>query len=419
MHLSITQSDLSKGIETVLDIVPSRVALPILSNILLEASMPEQSGEHGRLTFSATDLDISIRTSLPADVVAPGSITVPARKFAEIVRQLVDFRLSLRLTDHRLAIETSKVGDSDEEQTGPSEGFYSLSGTSPEDFPTLPLSIQGTTIPFDSGGEDTDKAPEYPTSSDFRRIVSKVVFAVSQDEARPALGGVFWQITSERFTLVATDGHRLVKVSRRISPEGESTDEGEDVPSSVSPQGTEAILPPKALNHLLKLISAGAELTSVTLGENHVLFDLGNTLLFSRLIEGPYVDYEQVIPTSNDKKLVISNQLLAPAIRRVSTLSSSHTHQIRLSLSTNHLQLAATSQEIGGEAREMLPATYSDEDIDLGYNANYLLEVLRRIDSDDVIFEFSSPVSAALVRPAALPEGEEYVCLLMPLRLTD
>ena len=416
MHLSIAQSDLSKGIETVLDIVPSRVALPILSNILLEASMPEQPDEQGRLTFSATDLDISIRTSLPADVAAAGSVTVPARKFAEIIRQLSDFRLSLRLLDKRLTIETSSAEDHSEEQPGPSEGFYSLSGTSPEDFPTLPLSIQGTTIPFDPGGDDTDKPVEYLTGSDFRRIVSKVVFAVSQDEARPALGGVFWQITSERFTLVATDGHRLVKVSRSIHSGDQAADESEDAPS---PQTTEAILPPKALNHLLKLISAGAELRRVTLGENHVLFDLGNTLLFSRLIEGPYVDYEQVIPTSNDKKLIISNQLLAPAIRRVSTLSSSHTHQIRLSVSTNHLQLSATSQEIGGEARETLPATYSDEDLDLGYNANYLLEILRRMDSDDVIFEFSSPVSAALVRPSALPEGEEYVCLLMPLRLTD
>ena len=231
-----------------------------------------------------------------------------------------------------------------------------------------------------------------------------------------------WQITSERSTFVATDGHRLAKVSKQISPGAvadNSTDEADPPPSVSPPQAAEAILPPKALNHLLKLISAGAELSKIVIGENHVLFDLGDTLLFSRLIEGPYVDYEQVIPDSNDKKLIISNSFLSPAIRRVSTLSSSHTHQIRFSLRKDRLHLSATSQEIGGEARETLPASYSDEDLDIGYNANYLLEVLRRIDSDNVAFEFSSPVSAALVRPDTIPEGEEYVCLLMPLRLTD
>jgi len=131
------------------------------------------------------------------------------------------------------------------------------------------------------------------------------------------------------------------------------------------------------------------------------------------------VDYEQVIPPSNAKQMKVSNSLLAPAIRRVSILSSSQTHQVRLKLGTNQIELSATSQEIGGEAREALEADYSDEGMAIGYNASYLLDILRRIDSDEVQFDLDSPVSAAIVRPVAPPEGEDFLCLIMPLRINE
>ena len=145
----------------------------------------------------------------------------------------------------------------------------------------------------------------------------------------------------------------------------------------------------------------------------------GGIRLFSRLIEGPYVDYEQVIPQANGKRLKVSKSLLSPAVRRVSILSSSQNHQVRFRLNANEIELSATSQEIGGEAREVLEADYNDEEMAIGYNSFYLQDILRRIDSEQVMFELDSPVTAGIIRPADQPEGEDYLCLLMPLRLSD
>jgi DNA polymerase-3 subunit beta len=193
---------------------------------------------------------------------------------------------------------------------------------------------------------------------------------------------------------------------------------------------SEAIVPPRALNHVVKLAGGGSRLQSVLFGQNHLVFDLsdlsgfdesqGHAIrLFTRLIEGPYVDYEQVIPAGNGKRLEVANGQLSPAVRRVSILASSQTHQVRVEISPGHLELSANSQEIGGEARESLDAVYESDAMAIGYNATYLMDILRRIDSDNVVFELDSPVTAGIVRPADQAEGEDYLCLLMPLRLND
>ena len=212
-------------------------------------------------------------------------------------------------------------------------------------------------------------------------------------------------------TMVATDGHRLVKHSRAQT----------GLPSGI----TEAIVPPRALSHLVKLMSGGALLKRACFGQNHVLFALGagegseNIHIVSRLIEGPFVDYEQVIPKNNGKRLRVSNSQLLPAVRRVSILASAQTHQLRLDIKKNQLQLSATSQEIGGEARELLVVDYDADEMMIGYNSGYLNDVLRRINSDEVLFELDSAVSAGIIRPGEQPEGEDYLCLLMPLRLNE
>jgi DNA polymerase-3 subunit beta len=193
-------------------------------------------------------------------------------------------------------------------------------------------------------------------------------------------------------------------------------------------EGTEAIVPPRALNQVVKLMSGGSELKRVLFGQSHVMFDLdgveegsdvGGARLFSRLIEGPYVDYDQVIPRENAKRLEVAYGTFAPAVRRVSILASSQTHQVRLKVSPNEVELSATSQEIGGEAREAMEADYQDEEMTIGYNSSYLMDLLRRIDSERLVFELDSPVTAAILRPAPQPEDEDYLCLVMPLRLGE
>lgn len=396
MKAVIEREELVRGIQAVLDIVPSKSALPVLSNILIQAT-PQG------IELSATDLDISIICGISGKVEEPGSTTVPARKFSEIIRELPDETITVVAEEAKVTIER---------QAG-LEGTYVLMSVPAEDFPELPSEIEGPDMTFEAGEEDGGL-----TGDLLGEMISKTVFAVSRDETRPVLNGVLWQVREGRMTMVATDGHRLVKFSKTLQgPEGKQV-------------VTEAIVPPRALNHVLKLVSGGSRLKKVAFGQNHLMFELidaegfdgegGKDIrLFTRLIEGPYVDYEQVIPSGNSKRMYITNSALAPAVRRVSILASSQTHQVRIALGENEVELTANSQEIGGEAKETLDAKYGEDAMEIGYNAGYLLDILRRIESDEVVFELDSAVTAGIIRPVDQAEGEDYLCLLMPLRLSE
>ena len=396
MKAVIEREELVRGIQAVLDIVPSKSALPVLSNILVQAT-PDG------IELSATDLDISIICRISGQVEEPGSTTVPARKFSEIVRELPDETITVIAVEAKVTIER---------QAG-LEGTYIMMSVPAEDFPELPSKIDGPEMTFGAEEEEGGLTGEL-----LGEMISKTVFAVSKDETRPVLNGVLWQVREGRMTMVATDGHRLVKFSKTLQgPEGKQV-------------VTEAIVPPRALNHVLKLVSGGSRLKKVAFGQNHLMFELidaedfdgegGEDIrLFTRLIEGPYVDYEQVIPSGNSKRMHITNSALAPAVRRVSILASSQTHQVRIELGEDQIELSANSQEIGGEAKEMLDAKYGEDGMAIGYNAGYLLDILRRIESDEVVFELDSAVTAGIIRPVDQAEGEDYLCLLMPLRLSE
>ena len=391
MKVSIEKDELLKGILAVIDIVPSKTALPVLSNILIDANNGQD------VCLSATDLDISITCKLSATIEDAGATTVPARKFSEIVRELPEESLSLTAEEGRVTLQR---------QSG-AEGTYALMSVPADDFPELPAEIDGPEIAFLSD-EDEDSEDSSADSNVLSEMISKTVFAVSRDETRPVLTGVLWQVGNGRMTMVATDGHRLVKYSR--------------IQDGLPDENREAIVPPHALNQVVKLMGSGADLQKVQLGQSHVLFSLGDEdaiQIFSRLIEGPYVDYEQVIPQNNGKRLRVSNSQLLPAVRRVSILASAQTHQLRLEIKKDELALSATSQEIGGEARESMGVEYDADEMTIGYNFGYLQDVLRRINCDEVLFELDSAVAAGIIRPGEQLEGEDYLCLLMPLRLND
>ncbi len=389
MKVSIEKEELLKGIQAVIDIVPSKTALPVLSNILIDAN----NGQG--VCLSATDLDISITCQLSATTESAGSTTVPARKFSEIVRELPEESLSLTVEEGRVMLQR---------QSG-AEGTYALMSVPADDFPELPTEIEGTEIAFADGEEDV------PDSNALNEMISKTIFAVSRDETRPVLNGVLWQVGDGRMTMVATDGHRLVKYSR--------------MQQGLPDDNTEVIVPPRALNHVVKLMNGGIALQKAQFGQSHVLFSLGDEgdgeaiQIFSRVIEGPYIGYEQVIPQNNGKRLRVSNSDLLPAVRRVSILASTQTHQLRLAMKKNELELSATSQEIGGEAREHLEVDYDADEMTIGYNSTYLQDVLRRITCDEVLFELDSAVAAGIIKPGEQIEGEDYLCLLMPLRLNE
>ncbi|HEX9917186.1 MAG TPA: DNA polymerase III subunit beta [candidate division Zixibacteria bacterium] len=370
MKFSILKSKLFDSIQKTLNAVPGKTPLPILSNFLLEF-------EETKLKISATDLDVSITTSIPIKSTKKGSLVIPARTFTDIIREAPETEIEINITDERLEMRIDK-------------GSYKISGSSSEEYPKIP-SIQ------------VAKEINIPGET-LVRMIKKVGFAASMDETRPALSGILWQTSGEVMCMAATDGHRLAKVALQNT--------------KLKGLHKDIIIPPKALNLLVKLYQGDEEL-GVIFGENNIIFNLGDVVLSSRLIEGPYPDYEQVIPKDNDKKLIVNKELLASLVRRVSVLSNTLTHQIKFSLKKDSLELSATNAEVGGEAIETLPCNYKNEIMEIGYNANYILDILKQVDGDEVVFELATPVSAGMVHSASKEKGEEYLCLIMPLRLNE
>ena len=321
-----------------------------------------------------------------------GKITVPARTFAEIAREWPEAELSIVVENDRLSL-SGNLGDAESGQ-----GAYTLSGMAADEFPSMPTSLEGVSVSF---GDSDDLDAKLLLG-----MINKTSFAVSKDDTRPVLNGVLWRIDSEGMEMVATDGSRLACYRRVLNLQVAADSEAC------------VIIPPQALTQMGKLLNGYDGLVEVTLGETQLLLSTGQTHLLSRLIEGPYVDYTQVIPKENDNNLRVDIDRLLPTVRRVSILSSSYTRQVRLKLDSSSIELSAASPEIGGEAREVIPATFDGEAMEIGYNAQFLMEILRKMDSQGVRFELNNNVTAALLKPDEAQEGEDYFCLLMPLRPT-
>ena len=371
MRFTVQQQDIWKGMQAALSIIPSKSTLPILSNAAFE-------NVGNSLSISATDLDVSLITHIPVQTSEEGSITLPGKKLAEVIRELPNVPLEFFLERQQITISSPC-------------GVYKILGLQKDEFPDIPKTIEGTEVKIDG--------------THLQRMIEKTIFAVSTDETRPALNGVLWQMKKDEMRMVATDGHRLAKI----------------VNSKLKMPGIEKeiIIPARALSCLNRFHAEMERLKSVTLGENHILFDLDTTRIFSRLIAETYPNYERVIPKDNEKKLTVNRDELSSSVRRVSILSNAITHQVRFSLEKDGIRLSALDQDIGGEAKEEISAEFTDEPMDIGYNALYLLEILSQIESDEVIFELSTPTTAGLVYPTAQKDDEDYLCLIMPLRLND
>jgi DNA polymerase-3 subunit beta len=381
MKFLTPKSKIFSAVQEVLNVVPARTTLPILSNMLLEV------GE-SKLKLAATDLDISMITSIPVSASKKGSITIPARTFAEILRELPESEIEISVTENRMELKVER-------------GMYKISGIPSDEFPKLPTANLAKQIKINGG--------------DLVKMIQKTVLAVSTDETRPALNGILWQTSGKFMQMVATDGHRLAKTSQKNN--------------KLKGMYEDVIIPPKVLNLLVKLLGDSAKGGStsneeekeigVIFGENNIIFAVGDSILASRLIEGPYPNFEQVIPKDNDKKLVVNKELLISTVRRVSILSNTLTHQIKFSLKKDNLELSSVNFDLGGEANETVSCDYASEPVDIGYNASYVLDILKQIDGDEVIFELGSSVSAGMIYSSEKKEAEEYLYLLMPLRLAE
>src|SRR3989441_2156214 len=372
MKFSIAQTEFFDALQVVSSAVPNRTTLPVLSNILLEAS-------DDRIELKATDLDLAIATKARANVKDPGTLTVPAKKLLELVRKLPKEELKIEAKDLTLNV-------------GSKSGRYKFLCIRPEEFPVLPKVEADVEVSLE---------PDL-----LERLIRRTIYSVSTDETRPALNGSLFQIRDGELRVVATDGHRLSKAScRRVG--------GIEAP----PKG-DVIVPLKALNQVLRLLSGATGPIRIGISKNHARFAIGETTLTTKLIEGPFPNYEQVLPKQNTKILRAKSDELAQALDRVSLFSDSLTRQVKFSITNNKLKLIVQTPD-QGEATEEIDVKYNADDLDIGYNANYLLDILRTIDSDEVEIRLNTPVTAGLVVPApkdeaqGAPPQEDLLCLVM------
>ncbi len=368
MNFTITRQNLHTGLAAVSASIPSKTTLPVLSNILFEAK------EDG-VWMSGTDLDVAVRVKVLADVKEGGSLTAPGKKLQEIARELPDE-----------PVEVATRGDQIELSCGRSR--FKLNGLPADEFPTL------AEVDFESGLSVSGK--------DLQSLIHHTSFAVSTEESRPILNGVLWELRDGEMKMVATNGHRLARMGVKVESTG--------TPSA------DFIVPPAALGQVQRLFKDDDQI-QVARSDNHLGFRASATEVYTRLIEGSYPNYDQVIPRDNDKVATIEKKSLESAVRRMAVVASDQTHRIRLKFEQNRVHLNVLTPDLG-EGHDELEIGYDGEELEIGFNANYLLEVLRYMPSDEVKVAFKAPERAATLEPVG-DDVDDYLCLVMPLRLLD
>lgn len=370
MRFIVSTSTLLKQLLAVNGASSSSTVLPILENFLFEI-------KEGSLIISATDLQTSMTTSLPVESKEEGKVAVPSKILLETLKTLPDQPIAFNIDDNTFAIEIS-AGD----------GKYKLSGENGEDFPKIPTVENGSAVTV--------------SASVLSEAINKTLFAVSNDELRPNMTGVYCQLNSDNITFVATDGHKLVRYRRK--------DANADSSSSF-------ILPKKALGLLKSSLPSEDVNVSVEYNNTSAFFKFGNINLICRLIDERFPDYEAVIPLNNPNRLVIDRGLFLNCLRRVVIFANKTTHQVRLKITGSELNISSEDIDFANEAHERLSCQYEGEDMEIGFNAKFLIEMLNNLSSDEVLLEMSTPNRAGLLMPQNGDENEDVLMLVMPVML--
>ncbi len=371
MDVRLNRSDFLNELAPMQGIVERKTTIPALAHILLTA-------QEGGLRLAASDLDVSLTSSCEADVATTGGIAVQAKKLIEIIRAINGADVHLKEEEPQTL--TIKAGNS----------RFKIRGMRPEDFPTLPKVGEGAqaTIPF----------------ADFRRMVSKIIFAVSAEESRFQLNGALMKFKAGGMEMVATDGHRLALVENKGLEDGPS---GEDV----SEEGV--LVPRKALQELQRFEGEGS--LAFVRGQHHLSFVLGRRTLICRILEGTFPDYERVISKDNDKKLIFDRRNLADAVRRVALLTGDRARAVRFQFEPSQLVISAANPDLG-EAVEQVPCDYSGEEFRLGVNPDYMVDFLSAVETDKVRLDLKDENTQAVGYPVDGPD-ERYLCVIMPMRI--
>ena len=369
MELTVRRGDFLNELSLMQGVVERRNTIPILSNILLKA-------DDGHLNFTSTDLDLTLLSQARANVSRPGSVTVPARKLFDLIRNLPEADVDLKLMDnHYLGVTCQR-------------STFRLVAQPAEDFPTVPR-VEGkgeVSFPLDL----------------WKRLTRKVLYAVSAEETRFQLMGALLKEKGKEFELVATDGHRLALI---------------DFPNEgVKGSLPNVLIPKKALAEILKIDGEESSL-SIRHSENHLLFSVGSRQLIARLLDVNFPDYEKILSKENERIAVVPRAVCQGAIRRVALFSSERSRGVKLSFEKNLLTIASASQELG-EGTETLDIEFDGEPLSIGLNAQYLLDFLDEVESEKVRLELKDENTQCLCRPEGGMEGaSRYLYVVMPMRL--
>ena len=370
MQFSVSKNALLKELNLLQGIVEKKSTIPILSNVLIETV------NDSTISLVATDLDVSLQTECAAESGRPGSIVLQARKLFEIVRNLPDAEINFAKEEN----DWVKIVCASSE--------FRIVGQSKEHFPSTPKAEKaGVTIP----------------AAVLHGLINRTVFAITQEESRYALNGALLSFGEGRLQMVATDGHRLALAAASLDQVVDGAD-----PLKV-------IIPKKALIELARLTAGAEEDLELSRDENHLYFEIQNRHLTSRMLAGQFPNYDLVLPKNNDKSISLNVDRITQAIKRAALMADERSHGVKVDLATGKLSITSQSADVG-EAKEVIPLDYTGDNLSIGFNAQYVLDFLGVVGTDEVLFEFKDEQSPALLRPSG--DGQsDYKYVVMPMRL--
>lgn len=371
MKFIVSSSSLLKHLQQISGVINTNTVLPILEDFLFEI-------QDKKLSVTATDLETVMRVQMDIESKANGKVCIPARILMDSLKNTADQPLTFNI-DKNYGVEITS-----------DNGKYKVMGENPDNFPKEPAADDATGFTMTSSGLVT--------------AINKTLFAVSNDDLRPAMTGVFFELAKDGVQFVATDAHRLVRYKRTDAKAGKADS---------------FIVPRKPLNLLKNALPDNDDAINISYNSNHLFVSHGDVQMICRLIDARFPDYKVVIPADNPYQLIVNKNDFQSALRRVSVFANKSTNQVALTITGSELQMAAQDVDFSNEGNERMSCQYNGEDLQIAFNARFLIEMLSAADTSDIKMELSTPTKAGLIKPTEQAEGEDLLMLVMPLMLNN
>jgi DNA polymerase III subunit beta len=371
MKFIVSSGALLKQLQQINGVINSNTVLPILEDFMFEVSK-------NQLSIVATDLETVMRVTMEIESKESGKVCIPAKILMDSLKNISEQPLTFNI-DKNFAVELTS-----------DNGKYKVMGENPDNFPKEPVADDASSFTMSSVALVT--------------AINKTLFAVSNDDLRPAMTGVYFELLKDGVQFVATDAHRLVRYKRL---------------DAIPPAEGNFIVPKKPLNLLKSALPVNEDEITISYNSNHLFVDHGSTKMICRLIDARFPDYKVVIPTDNPYKMVVNKADFQSALRRVSVFSNKSTNQVALTITGSELQMAAQDVDFSFEGNERMNCQYDGEDLQIAFNAKFMVEMLNAADTEEVRMELSTPTKAGLIKPTETDANEELLMLVMPLMLNN